>query len=485
MATLNELVTALSFKVDSKSFQNMAKMTTGVSMLQDGLESIGKIAGRGRSFMDILFGTAQEGQKLYNIASKLGMAPESIQKWQFAMKKLVGGSEEDATSLLSKMKEWGKTEEEMLQFADEIANAPSDVQYQWLRYFSQNELELLKKGSKELMKAFGEIEPFMLDENQVERLKKLNQELNKTQELFGTSVKKAMADNFLPAAEKVSKWFEEFLKDSDNREMMIDGLTVSLMALGGAGVVKGLKLVASAVKDVVGAVTFLGKAVPIAVGAYLIFDSIKTMYDYFQDPEGFEKRIDEMYKKMTGIEEIFNRIIHPFRNLIDMHANVEKNGGFLGTWDKIVASKNKSGGWGSFVYDVFTKSPNDVQGSAKGGLSFDEKDDIEKLLDKVQEKVNEYIDKNEDEILRNYGVTEETASDDVIKKISEDLFDKFMHEELANQDNSQTQYNTINVYVQGDSSKGVVENSESGIKRALQIAHPAKVDSIEPAVNVQ
>ena len=119
MATLNELVTALSFKVDSKSFQNLAQITAGVSMLQENFETLGKIAGRGKSFMDILFGVAKEGQDLYKAAKLLDMSAVSIQKWQYAMK-MVGGSEEQAIALLAKLKEWGvKTDEQILQLADD------------------------------------------------------------------------------------------------------------------------------------------------------------------------------------------------------------------------------------------------------------------------------------------------------------------------------------------------------------------------------
>lgn len=503
MATLNELVTALSFKVDSKSFQNLAQITAGVSMLQENFETLGKIAGRGQSFMDILFGTAKKGQDLYKTAQTLGMSAVSIQKWEYAMKR-VGGSSEEAVSLLSKLKEWGiETDEQMMKLADDLASGTAETRYPWLRYFSKNELSLLSQGAEVLRKEFKDIEPFVLMDDQVKRLNQLQQEIIKMQEIFGSSVKKAMADNFLPYAEKMSAWMEDFLKDADNRKLLLEGLATSLAALGGVGVIKALKAVTNSIKNLVGAFVSLkdlGAFLTTPVGG-LILGLISAGVAYETIQNILEKQKD--YKDKTAQE----RLTENEKALQEERAKKDKS-----VWSiakgrlRDEGRKFKFGSIEDYVeartkellkekgYD-YEYAPEEIIASSAFAARKEIVDALEQAKRDYEEAdtvgIEEHLQKeiNEDkkrveEQKKNTAEWNKTYSGGLTT--GQYLSNKYLEQAgVQSQDNSQTQYNTINVTVQGDSSKGVVENSESGIKRALQIAHPAKVDSIEPAVNVQ
>lgn len=449
MATLNELVTGLSFKIDSQSFQNLAKITVGLDALVNGFEAVGKAAGflgGGKGLSQLITSTAEEGHDLWNIADNLGMSAKGVQKWIYAMKQS-GGTAEDMIALLKKMKEYGiDTDEELLKFADDMASADWQERYPWVQTLGEKSINLLKQGAERIKADMSDIDPFVLSDEQVEKAKEMDKSLTRISETLKGSLKQSIVEHFMPAAKQMSDWLADFMKDEENRELVFNGLTASITALGAAGTIKVLKGVASAIKDIVAAFELLKPLASFLVTPTggLILGLISAGVSY--------KLIQSILEKQKKVKDMTNEEYEKhLENEIEEQKKSENEE--IAKWAKDIAKEKNI---------PIEEAMKEAEEKYYGAALFSSKD-LEKELKDVRKNA---------EHVTPLDVTYEGGETDK-QRVARQYLERYASEQVS-QDNSTTEYNTFYVTVQGDSSKGAVEMSASGIKAALEKKYPNK-----------
>lgn len=316
MATLNELVTALSFKVDSKTFENLSKLQTGFSLLSEGIERLGKVFSGGKSFTDIIFGASKEATDLINLSNTLGLSLETIQKWKSAAEQAgVGATSvlEDISQLRSKYR---MSEEQILDLSRQIQQASPEMKkaLQEAYGLSNDTVTLFSRGPKVIREFFqaakdGEL----INEEEVKKLDKLNQAYKNMTRQISILFAKVSAE-FAPAIEKNIKLFTDWIKEGDHAKWVMEGIFALLILLGGAQVVSSLTTVMTAfariTQGVIGLTKFfmafgkisLASLVPIISALGLIASAAAAVVgvsSYFQESK-YEKRKQEAAKRYGG-----------------------------------------------------------------------------------------------------------------------------------------------------------------------------------------
>ena len=248
MATLNELVIALGFDVESQAFQKLSQFVGAAKGISDAFEKVGKLATGGEGFRDFLSGTATKAQDLINLSNTIGMSTESIQQWQYAAEKAGVSAQSVMGDLTSLTTRWRKSQAGVLALAKQIQNAsPFMVQaYKNMYGLSDDMITLMRRGPEEIKKYMKEIKEnggIISDED----LKK-GQEFKESLFQVKTTIMntaQAVATQFMPKMQELADGFSKWIKDSDNQKTAILGLKTALYGLAGASVVSALATLAT------------------------------------------------------------------------------------------------------------------------------------------------------------------------------------------------------------------------------------------------
>lgn len=294
MATLNELITALSFKVDSKSFENLSKMSSGIKMLQEGLETIGKKITGGKSLKELIFGTAKESTDLLNLSKNIGLSTDAIQKWQYAAKKAglsASSVVSDVASLITQP--YIRSEEAIFNLARKLQSAsPQYAAFLKQKFGLSDDLfTLLKRGPEEIKKYMTEIQDAggIISQEDLEKGDEFTKQLALVQESIEKTVK-TIATEYMPTITQFMDKFSNWIKDTENQEKLITGIKIALEGLAAASIVGGISNLINVIKNLSGAIALLKGSMAFLAGpigwaflglsglgslAYMLYDEYK------------------------------------------------------------------------------------------------------------------------------------------------------------------------------------------------------------------
>lgn len=260
MATLNELVIALGFNVESASFQKLSQFVGAAKGISEVFEHIGKVITQGQGFKDFLSGTAAKSQDLINLSNTIGMSTESIQQWQYAAEKAGVSAQSVMGDLTSLTTRWRKSQQGVMQLAKQIQHAsPFMVQaYKNMYGLSDDMITLMRRGPEAIKRYMAEIKENggIISDEQLQRGQQFKESLFQVKTTI-LSTAQAIATEFMPKIKDMADGFNEWIKDSDNQKTAISGLKTALYGLAGASIISGLATLATNVTLVANAVKAL------------------------------------------------------------------------------------------------------------------------------------------------------------------------------------------------------------------------------------
>lgn len=309
MATLNELVIALGFNVESSSFQKLSQFVGAAKGISEVFENIGKTITQGQGFRDFLSGTASKAQDLINLSNTIGMSTESIQQWQYAAEKAGVSAQSVIGDITQLTTRWRKSQAGVLALAKQIQNAsPFMVQaYKNMYGLSDDIITLMRRGPEEIKKYMKEIKENggIISDEDLRKGQEFKESLFQVKTTI-INTAQAVATQFMPKMQEMADGFSKWIKDTDNQKTAILGLKTALYGLAGASIISSLAtlatnvtLVATAVKGLAVAswgllATPIGAALGliggISAGTYGIWNWInrenKELKDRKNDPFG-------------------------------------------------------------------------------------------------------------------------------------------------------------------------------------------------------
>lgn len=311
MATLNELVIALGFNVESSSFQKLSQFVGAAKGISEVFENIGKTITQGQGFRDFLSGTASKAQDLINLSNTIGMSTESIQQWQYAAEKAGVSAQSVMGDLTSLTTRWRKSQAGVLALAKQIQNAsPFMVQaYKNMYGLSDDMITLMRRGPEEIKRYMKEIKENggIISDEDLRKGQEFKESLFQVKKTI-TNTAQAVATQFMPKMQELADSFSKWIKNSDNQKTAILGLKTALYGLAGASVVSSIAtlatnvtLVATALKGLTAA-SWAFMATPLgaiiggiaALGGWVWnWMEDKSLKDKTKDPFGQQKREQE------------------------------------------------------------------------------------------------------------------------------------------------------------------------------------------------
>lgn len=260
MATLNELVIALGFDVESSSFQKLSQFVGGVDAIAKGFEKVGQMVTGGKGFKEFLSGTASKAQDLINLSNTIGMSTESIQQWQYAAEKAGVSAQSvmgDITELTTK---WRKSQAGVLALAKQIQNAsPFMVQaYKNMYGLSDDMITLMRRGPDEIKKYMKEIKENggIISDEDLKKGQEFKEALFQVKTTI-TNTAQAVATQYMPRIKEMADTFSDWIKDVDHQQTVLKGFKVALGGLAAASILSGLTTLAVNIKLVAGAIKAL------------------------------------------------------------------------------------------------------------------------------------------------------------------------------------------------------------------------------------
>lgn len=260
MATVNELVTILSYKLGAGTKESLASFSDGIEKVKDGLSKLSAFAFATQSALYALTGVAaRRSLQLENMSKTTGIAAESLQKYQYAAERM-GLSAESVTSDLSMLYETmtspipGELNQQLLMLgvavkdvatnsirpvadifadlADKLKGMGDQEALQWGKKLglSNDSIILLRQGRIGIQELMREAEEMgaIIPADQIRAGAELNRQLNAnlfTLKQIGSQIGLSIA----PALNEVVGSFSEWLKDNQdwialNLQNIIEGV---------------------------------------------------------------------------------------------------------------------------------------------------------------------------------------------------------------------------------------------------------------------
>ena len=260
MATVNELVTILSYKLGAGTKESLASFSEGIEKVKDGLSKLSAFAFATQSALYAFTGmAARRSLQLENMSKTTGMAADSLQKYQYAAER-IGVSSEAVTNDLAMLYETmtspipGELNQQLLMLgiavkdvatnsirpvtdifsdlAETLKGMGEQEALQWGKKLglSNDSIILLRQGKIGIQKLMREAEEMgaIIPEDQIRSGAELNRQLDAnlfTLEQIGSQIGLAIA----PALNEVVYSFSQWLKDNKewialNLQNLIEGI---------------------------------------------------------------------------------------------------------------------------------------------------------------------------------------------------------------------------------------------------------------------
>lgn len=260
MATVNELVTILSYKLGAGTKESLASFSEGIEKVKDGLSKLSAFAFTTQSALYAFTGmAARRSLQLENMSKTTGMAADSLQKYQYAAERM-GVSSEAVTNDLAMLYETmtspipGELNQQLLMLgiavkdvatnsirpvtdifsdlAETLKGMGEQEALQWGKKLglSNDSIILLRQGKLGIQELMREAEEMgaIIPEDQIRSGAELNRQLNAnlfTLKQIGSQIGLAIA----PALNEVVDSFSQWLKDNKewialNLQNLIEGI---------------------------------------------------------------------------------------------------------------------------------------------------------------------------------------------------------------------------------------------------------------------
>ena len=254
MAILNELVTALSVDIDSKTFKDLSKFQTGITTLQSGLEKLGQIFTGKKTMSEILFGSASEAQNMLNTSERLGLSLKNIQEWSHAAEAVGVTSSSVLADISELQKKYGMSLEDILNLAEQVkrANPLTTKALQQLYGLSDDTVQVFKKGKEEIRGFFAEADKTLISDEEIKKLASLKTHFNEARYSLSQMITKVVSE-YAPKLDEMIKKFQKWASEEENVKLALEAIAASIAFLAGAQIL-------GAIGTVIGAVLNIAKA---------------------------------------------------------------------------------------------------------------------------------------------------------------------------------------------------------------------------------
>jgi len=219
MATVNELITALGFKLKPDTMSNVKKIDDGLKTIADSAKKLSGLFAGLKGAVDYFTGTVmKDSQELLNLSKITGFGVESLQKWKYAAE----ASGISAQSFIGDMEHMRKTllytEDDIYRLADQLAGMDRRTASQWASKIgiSDETLIMMRKGSKEIKKLMSQA--YTIPEKSIKQTAEFNSKLAAMKQNLVTmknEIFMAVSPVLVDLIQKLQKWIEqnkEFIK---------------------------------------------------------------------------------------------------------------------------------------------------------------------------------------------------------------------------------------------------------------------------------
>ena len=159
MATVNELITALGFKITPESEKNLMKVDNAISSITAIAGKMSKVFIGANSVMDYFTTTVmEEANEMVNLSKTTGYSIESLQKWKYAAEASGVSADSVVSDLETLRKQYLMNSEAVLLEADRLASMDKTTAMQWASRWglSNDTFNLLRQGSAKIRDIMGE-----------------------------------------------------------------------------------------------------------------------------------------------------------------------------------------------------------------------------------------------------------------------------------------------------------------------------------------
>ena len=159
MATVNELITALGFKITPESEKNLMMVDNAISSITAIAGKMSKVFIGANSVMDYFTTTVmEEANEMVNLSKTTGYSIESLQKWKYAAEASGVSADSVVSDLETLRKQYLMNGEAVLLEADRLASMDKTTAMQWASRWglSNDTFNLLRQGSAKIRDIMGE-----------------------------------------------------------------------------------------------------------------------------------------------------------------------------------------------------------------------------------------------------------------------------------------------------------------------------------------
>lgn len=219
MATVNELITALGFKLNPDSTANVKKIDDGLKTISNAAKKLSGLFVGLKGAVDYFTSTVmKDSQELINLSKITGFGVETLQQWKYAAeasgvsaKSFIGDIENMRKTLLY-------TEKDIYRLADQLASMDRRTATQWAKKLgiSDETLIMMRKGSKEIKRLMNEA--YVIPEKAIQQTAEFNEKFKGIKQnlvSMKNEIFMAVSPVLVDMIKKFQKWIEqnkEFIK---------------------------------------------------------------------------------------------------------------------------------------------------------------------------------------------------------------------------------------------------------------------------------
>ena len=223
MAIVNELVTALGFKLSPKALETIGVFEKAISGVVKVADKLGKTFTVAKGMMDYFTGVAvKDAKEIRDLSKTYGISTEAYQRWGHAAS-VAGVSAENLYNDIKKLKlEKGFTDQGIIDWMNKLSAADPRSALKILEdlHLSEDFLKLIRTqgGTGGVLKLLADAGPLLTDE-EVENAAKYAENMNSLLSHLESMKKKAfiqLSPEFNKQIETIDKWLREnnyFIKE--------------------------------------------------------------------------------------------------------------------------------------------------------------------------------------------------------------------------------------------------------------------------------
>lgn len=339
--TVNELITSLGFEIKPEAIKKINDFQVSIDSLKNGLQELGKFSTMGMDLTDFVKGTLSFSNEVANLSKTLDMSTKSIQLWQYAAEASGVSSQTVMRDIQHLRTNFRMTEKGVLNLANSFKKMSAGGAYFYGQMYgiSEDTVLMLRQGKDaiEALKSEGEKRKAFLDDEEINKAKELNNQIQALKIAF-VKMSQTVIAQVVPKLKPLIDSFTKFLEK--NPDIVVDAIKGGLLALAAGETVSKLEKVVGIIKDIslglIGIIAFakmLGGSVVIgAIGTFTTaIAGLSAAFGGFSlGLQAFDNLINGT-NKPTWLEDFFA----PFGEWAAEKMGIEK-----GSWAKYKTGEN-------------------------------------------------------------------------------------------------------------------------------------------------